>query len=87
MSNMEQTGLLAKICPTFENTIKELVTQVALEEGIAIGEQARATGGQSNHRTYEHIKEINNQMNHVFDEMQKLKNDMHAKVDKTDLEQ
>ena len=55
MSNMEQTGLLAKICPTFENTIKELVTQVALEEGIAIGEQARATGNQSNHRTYEHI--------------------------------
>ena len=55
MSSMEQTGLLAKICPAFENTIKELVTQVALEEGIAIGEQARATGGQSNQRMHEHI--------------------------------
>ena len=58
-----------------------------MEEGLAIGEQARAVGGQSNnHRTYERIQEINSQLNHIFEEMQNLKASVHSKVDKADLE-
>ena len=34
MCFMEQTGALAKMCPSIETSLKELVNQVALEEGL-----------------------------------------------------
>ena len=34
---LEQTGALAKMCPSIEESLKDLVTQVAIEEGLTVG--------------------------------------------------
>ena len=41
---LEQTGGLAKMCPSMEGSLREIVAQVALEEGL----NGSTVGSQSN---------------------------------------
>ena len=83
------------MCPSAETSLKELVTQVAAEDGLGTGKkQTEAIGaGLSAQKMGERFAEIQEQFEHVFDgqtqvrrEIEQMKVEMLAKVSKQELE-
>lgn len=93
---LEQTNGLAKMCPSVEGSLKELVQQVAVEERSTIDQHNQTTqlGLNSQVKLGARITEIQEQLKHVFEgqalfrkEMEHLKLDVVSKtISKVDFE-
>ena len=63
--------MLAKMCPSIETSLKDLVTQVAIEEGLEVGKSRLATNTQTNvpgsQQILDRLAEMQEQHKHIFE--------------------
>ena len=85
------------MCPSIETSLKDLVTQVHIEEGLEVGKSRITTAAQSNmpgsSQILDRLAEMTDQHRHIFEghaqvrrEMEQFRVDLLSKVSKKELE-